>query len=265
DRVADNVDKFDQTESESLLIGKDFGITTDIQTGPNGNVFVVSLSNGAVYEIKSKPQVLFLATLNGSQETPPNNSTATGRATLLLSPDEKTARVSLSFSGLSSAQTDAHIHGPATLGVSAPAIFPLPLGQISDFEINLTPAQVQNLKNGLFYINVHSSNFLTGEIRGQFASSLSAQSVQFGATSYVVNENAGNVVVTVTRIGNVSNPATVNYSTSNGTATQSGDYTSTSGSLQFAAGETVKSFVVPIINDQSIEHPESFNVVLSSG
>ena len=264
DRVADNVDKFDQTESESLLIGRDFGITTDIQTGPNGNVFVVSLSNGAVYEIKSKPRVLFVATLNGAQETPPNNSTATGRGTLLLSPDEKTARVSLSFSGLSSAQTDAHIHGPATLGVSAPAIFPLPLGQISDFEINLTPAQVQNLKNGLFYINVHSSNFLTGEIRGQFASSLSAQSVQFGASSYVVNENAGNVVVTVTRIGNVSNPATVNYSTSNGTATQPGDYTSTSGSLQFAGGETVKTFVVPIINDQTIEHPETINIALSS-
>jgi uncharacterized repeat protein (TIGR01451 family) len=264
DRVADNVDKFDQTESESLLIGKDFGITTDIQTAPNGNVFVVSLSNGAVYEIKSKPRVLFVATLNGAQETPPNNSTATGTATLLLSPDEKTARVSLAFSGLSSAQTDAHIHGPATLGVSAPAIFPLPLGQVSDFQINLTPAQVQDLKNGLFYINVHSSNFPTGEIRGQFASSLSAQSVQFGATSYIVNENAGGVLVTVTRVGNVSNPATVNYATSNGTATQPADYISTSGSLQFAGGETVKSFVVPIINDQTIEHPETINIALSS-
>src|SRR6185295_12586731 len=110
DRVADNLDKFDQTESESLVIGKDFGVTTDIATAPNGNVFVVSLSNGAVYEIKSKPRELFVATLNGSQETPPNNSIATGRATLLLSPDEKTARVSLVFNGLSSAQTDAHIH-----------------------------------------------------------------------------------------------------------------------------------------------------------
>jgi uncharacterized repeat protein (TIGR01451 family) len=265
DRVADNVDKFDQTESESLLIGKDFGITTDIQTAPNGNVFVVSLSNGAVYEIKSKPRVLFVATLNGSQETPPNNSTATGRATLLLSPDEKTARVSLVFSGLSSGQTDAHIHGPATLGVSAPPVFPLPLGQISDFQINMTPAQVQDLKNGLFYINVHSVNFPTGEIRGQFASSLSAQSVQFGATSYIVNENAGSVVVTVTRSGNVSNAVTVNYATSNGTATQPSDYINSSGSLQFAGGETVKSFVVPIINDQTIEHPETINVVLSSG
>jgi len=51
DRVADNNHKFDITESESLLIGTDFGIGTDIQTGPNGNLFVVSLSNGAVYEI----------------------------------------------------------------------------------------------------------------------------------------------------------------------------------------------------------------------
>ncbi|CAG1001952.1 Quinoprotein glucose dehydrogenase B [Methanosarcinales archaeon] len=54
DRVADNLDKFNITESESLLIGKDFGIGTDIQTGPNGNLFVVSLSNGAIYEIYRK-------------------------------------------------------------------------------------------------------------------------------------------------------------------------------------------------------------------
>jgi uncharacterized repeat protein (TIGR01451 family) len=51
DKVADNLDKFDITESESLLIGKNFGITTDIQTGPDGNLYVVSLSNGAVYQI----------------------------------------------------------------------------------------------------------------------------------------------------------------------------------------------------------------------
>src|ERR1700752_781387 len=264
DRVADNLDKFDQTESESLLIGKDFGITTDIQTCPNGNVFVVSLFNGEGYEIQTEPRKLFVATLTGAQETPPNNSTATGRATILLSPDEKTARVSLVFNGLSSTQTDAHIHGPALPGVSAPPVFPLPLGQISDFQINMTPAQVQDLKNGLFYVNVHSSNFTAGEIRGQFGSSASAQSIQFAATSYIVNENAGSVAVNVTRIGNTTDAATINYTTSNGTATQPGDYTSNSGSLQFAAGETVKSFVVPIINDETIEHSESINVVLSA-
>ena len=51
DRVADNTTKHDLTESESLLIGRDFGIVTDIQTGPNGNLFVVSISRGAIYEI----------------------------------------------------------------------------------------------------------------------------------------------------------------------------------------------------------------------
>jgi glucose/arabinose dehydrogenase len=51
DRVADNTAKFDITESESLLFGSGFGVGTDIHTGPNGNLFVVSLSNGVVYEI----------------------------------------------------------------------------------------------------------------------------------------------------------------------------------------------------------------------
>jgi uncharacterized repeat protein (TIGR01451 family) len=50
-RVIQDVDKWDVTGSENFLFGKGFGITTDIQTGPNGNLFVVSLTNGAVYEI----------------------------------------------------------------------------------------------------------------------------------------------------------------------------------------------------------------------
>jgi glucose/arabinose dehydrogenase len=54
DRVADNLDKFDITESETLLFGTNFGIGTDIKTGPNGNLFVVSLSNGAIYEISRR-------------------------------------------------------------------------------------------------------------------------------------------------------------------------------------------------------------------
>jgi glucose/arabinose dehydrogenase len=51
DRVADNLAKHEITESESLLIGRNFGVVTDIKTGPNGNLFVVSLSQGTVYEI----------------------------------------------------------------------------------------------------------------------------------------------------------------------------------------------------------------------
>jgi glucose/arabinose dehydrogenase len=51
DRVADNLAKHELTESESLLIGRNFGVTTDIETGPNGNLFLVSLTHGKIYEI----------------------------------------------------------------------------------------------------------------------------------------------------------------------------------------------------------------------
>jgi glucose/arabinose dehydrogenase len=51
DRVADNNDKHDLTGSESLLVGRNFGVSTDIESGPNGNLFVVSISRGEVLEI----------------------------------------------------------------------------------------------------------------------------------------------------------------------------------------------------------------------
>jgi glucose/arabinose dehydrogenase len=51
DRVADNLAKHDLTESETLLAGRNFGVVTDVETGPNGNLFVVSLSQGTLYEI----------------------------------------------------------------------------------------------------------------------------------------------------------------------------------------------------------------------
>jgi len=68
DRVADNAAKFDITESESLLFGTDFGVGTDIQTGPDGNLYVVSLSNGAVYEIYA------LLALEGGSPLPPSKA-----------------------------------------------------------------------------------------------------------------------------------------------------------------------------------------------
>jgi aldose sugar dehydrogenase len=55
DRVADNLAKFDITESESLVFGTGFGIGSDIHTGPNGNVYVVSLTHGIIYEIFRRP------------------------------------------------------------------------------------------------------------------------------------------------------------------------------------------------------------------
>lgn len=51
DRVADNTAKYDPTESESLIVGSGFGATPDIVQGPDGALYVVSISNGAIYRI----------------------------------------------------------------------------------------------------------------------------------------------------------------------------------------------------------------------
>jgi glucose/arabinose dehydrogenase len=54
DRVADNINKWEITESESLLFGRNFGVGTDVQTGPNGSLYIVSLDHGAIYEIRRR-------------------------------------------------------------------------------------------------------------------------------------------------------------------------------------------------------------------
>ena len=58
DRVADNLflaTKFDGTESGSLRIGSGFGATPDIVQSPDGSLFVVSITDGAIYKISLAP------------------------------------------------------------------------------------------------------------------------------------------------------------------------------------------------------------------
>jgi uncharacterized repeat protein (TIGR01451 family) len=54
-RVIQDIDKWDLTGSDKFVFGQGFGITTDIKPAPNGNLFVVSLTRGAVYEILRRP------------------------------------------------------------------------------------------------------------------------------------------------------------------------------------------------------------------
>jgi glucose/arabinose dehydrogenase len=54
ERVADNLTKFGPTESESLIVGTGFGTTTDIVQGPDGALYVVSITDNAIYRISRK-------------------------------------------------------------------------------------------------------------------------------------------------------------------------------------------------------------------
>ena len=79
-----------------------------------------------------------------------------------------------------------------------------------------------------------------------------------------VNEAAGTATFTVTRSGATGAAASVNFATSNGTATAGTDYASKTGTVSFAAGETTKTFTVDITNDAVFEGSETFNVTLSN-
>ena len=89
-------------------------------------------------------------------------------------------------------------------------------------------------------------------------------SVGFASGSYTVGEADGSVTVTVTLSGTSSGTVTVDYATSNGTATAASDYTSSSGTLVFAPGETTKTIVVTVLIDCECEANETFNLVLSN-
>lgn len=90
----------------------------------------------------------------------------------------------------------------------------------------------------------------------------------YGGTFYfssanTVSESAGNAVVIVTRVNGAASGVSVDYSTSDGTATAGQDYTAVSGTLNFGAGETSKTFTVPITNDAIVESNETINLTLS--
>jgi glucose/arabinose dehydrogenase len=52
--VADNLAKFEGTESESLIIGRGFGTTPSIEQGPDGNLYVVSVTDNVIYKISHR-------------------------------------------------------------------------------------------------------------------------------------------------------------------------------------------------------------------
>jgi hypothetical protein len=83
-------------------------------------------------------------------------------------------------------------------------------------------------------------------------------------------ENGGHVDVTVSRTGNTSGTATVDYTTFDetpagaGHATQASDYEIAAGTLTFAPGEASKTFTVLIVNDNIVEGPETLGLTLSN-
>ena len=112
--------------------------------------------------------VTFLATLNGTSETPANASTASGSASFTYNPTTYVLSGTVTFTGVT--PTAAHIHKGAA-GVAGSVVFPLGsttiTSPVSFTSAPLDATQQSDLMANLYYVNIHSTAFPNGEIRGQ--------------------------------------------------------------------------------------------------
>jgi uncharacterized protein (TIGR03118 family) len=92
--------------------------------------------------------------------------------------------------------------------------------------------------------------------------------IQFATDQFVIGEGSGHIDIAVTRAGDASGPATVNFNTFDesapGHASQKSDYEIALGKISFAAGETAKTVRILIVNDKFVEGDETINLALSN-
>ena len=92
--------------------------------------------------------------------------------------------------------------------------------------------------------------------------------MEFATTDFSVSEAGKFVDFTVVRNGDTTGPASVNYNTFDesvtGHASQKSDYEISEGTLNFAPGETSKTFRVLIVNDNFVEGDEEIDLALSN-
>jgi hypothetical protein len=109
----------------------------------------------------------FSAVLNGASEVPPNGSTASGTATLTYNRDTKTFNVVVEYTGIT--PSAGHIH-LGEVGESGAVVFPFSSTLTSPINYTspvLTDAQETDLYANQYYVNLHTTLYPAGEIRGQ--------------------------------------------------------------------------------------------------
>ena len=163
-------------------------------------VLVAALAVGVLGTVSTANAIIisYGANLSGPNESPPNNSPGTGATQVDIDTVLHTMRVRTTFTGLVGTTTASHIHaatavpltGTAGVATQTPSFSGFPLGVTSGsmdttFDMTLassynpayisahggTTAQAeadlfQAIADGKAYLNIHSSSFGSGEIRG---------------------------------------------------------------------------------------------------
>jgi hypothetical protein len=89
-------------------------------------------------------------------------------------------------------------------------------------------------------------------------------SMQLQASALTVSEGAGVASLTLTRTGNTSSEAAVEFATSDGSAIDTSDYIKALGTARFAPGETTKQITVLVTDDGFAEGDETLVLTLSN-
>ena len=87
---------------------------------------------------------------------------------------------------------------------------------------------------------------------------------QLGEPAYAVAQDAGSVTIGVLRSGGTTGPVSIAYTTSPGTATAGTNYVTTSGVLNFIAGQLSANITVPILDNTAAQGGATFTITLSS-
>jgi len=88
--------------------------------------------------------------------------------------------------------------------------------------------------------------------------------VGFAATTYAARESDGAVTFTLSRAGNIDEPASINFATADGTAVAGADYVGAAGVISFSAGQSAATFDVTVNPDLEFDPDETFTVTLSN-
>lgn len=109
----------------------------------------------------------YTAQLSGASEVPPTASQGTGTATVTL--HGTTLDYTVSYKGLTGTPLMAHIHGPAEPGKNAGVMVPLKDVTADPIKgtATATQQQIDDIKAGKTYVNIHTEKNKGGEIRGQ--------------------------------------------------------------------------------------------------
>ena len=97
---------------------------------------------------------------------------------------------------------------------------------------------------------------------------LATSLIQFATDEFVIGEGTSHIDISVTRSGDASETATVNFNTFDasqaGHASQKSDYEIALGKLTFDPGETSKTFRILIVNDGFVEGDEIVDLAISN-